>query len=1277
MNDSLRMGKRTLSIAVAAATILWSVGFSAFVAPLTARAASPGDLVKGTTLNTVYYYGADSKRYAFPNEKTYLTWYSDFSGVQTLSDSDLAAIPLGGNVVYRPGAFWVKIQSDPKVYAVSSSGSLRWIETEAVAQGLAGSDWNKFVEDVPDVFFVDYTVGASLTSAASAYDGAVVSSGGSNYLVSGSTKRLVSSAGFTANRYQSRFLLDGTGVSVSGLTAGSDVSAVEASLVNTAQTATAVTPTTGALTVSLASDSPAAVTIADKATSVKLLKFSLSSASATSVSEVTVKMSGLGSTSAISSLYLYDGDTRLTVGRSLNSTSRTTSFGGLSVAVAAGAVKTLTLVADMADYSTSGETFAFEISAASSVKSAASVGGSFPVKGATMTTSATEVGSVTVTKGGTISNPNLGTKQHQAAEFKITAGSSEDVSIQRLKLAVGATATDHKNYTLWQNTTKVADGVVGSDYVIFTFSTPYALAQGNNRLFQVKVDVGGKSGDDIRFAFDENSDVYAVGAKYGFGVTVTKTAYDGITSSACNDATDECSWSDIQGGKVTFAFNGPSTTKISPNTTGVTLMKFTITSQTTADIRDIDFSIFASGTGLLGSDTAGTANYQNFRVINLATGSTVMGPEEFDDTIADGDGSGVANKEAVSFSDDFSMSAGQVLDLAILVDVKDTDANSSTYDIVDADTLTAMIEMDQVTARDVNNNDLTAGTDIVPSADITGNAMEVDASALTVALISPPSSKTVVQGSSDVDFLGMSFAAGSASYAKISAITLEGKGDADGTVAEVDMSMAERVSSCSIYDGITGVLIDGPESFASGSSGAKDVIFSGFSWTIPAGQTYKMLVRCNLANLTPETTISASDDIYTIEVDSTDDVTATDAEGNTISESGSDTINSAQGVAITVTSAGSLTTDLAADSPTGTIVLANSTGVTVSKFKFGATNEAIKITKVLLANGSSLDSSVTSVALEYKNQAGETKTSTSFLSSSAVTFENLDLYVPANDVAYLTVKVNMGEATTANTVSGDTISLDLDADGAAEFEAVGLSSGSTLTGASSGVDDVDAATHEVRKTKPTFSLASGSPSGASVPGLNEVFRFNVSADSRGTVTLDKMTFKLTASDNASSSWEECDTDAADALHIGDATEWEIYNANDSTIKLDADGTTPWTFFIDTGAACSTTTGDMSFMVVDFGASGGSIAAEEIAAGETKTYVLRFDSTGASSANDDTIRIEIPDQNEINSLSVGSGIGLDDDAAIQWDDSNLTNSDALNIDADYLKNLPVTGGTIIY
>ena len=334
------------------------------------------------------------------------------------------------------------------------------------------------------------------------------------------------------------------------------------------------------------------------------------------------------------------------------------------------------------------------------------------------------------------------------------------------------------------------------------------------------------------------------------------------------------------------------------------------------------------------------------------------------------------------------------------------------------------------------------------------------------------------------------------------------------------------------------------------------------------------------------------------------------------------------------------------------------------------------IKKIEIDNAGTADSiGIASVILEYKNQAGETKTASSFFSSDVATFEGLDMYVPANDSAYVTVKVNTGDVTTENTVSGDTVQLTFDSTSAGDFEAVGLGAGSTLDGADVG-NVTSSNTHEIRKTKPTFSLASGSPSGASVPGLNEVFRFNVSADSRGTVTLDKVTFKLTASDNGSSSWEECDTNAADGVTIADATEWEIYNASDSSTKLD-EGTTPWTFFDDTGAACTTTTADMSFLVVDFGASGGSISSEEIAGGETKTYILRFDSTGASSANDDTIRIEIPDQNEINSLSVGGGTALDDDAVVQWDDSNLTNSGALNIDGDYLKNLPITGGTIIY
>ncbi len=125
--------------------------------PTTALCAS-GTLIKGS-LPAVYYCGSDGKRYVFVNEKAYFSWYADFSTVLTISDADLALITIGGNVTYRPGSKMIKILSDPKVYAVSRGGILRWVTTEAIAARLYGVNWNKQIDDVPDSFFVNYTLG--------------------------------------------------------------------------------------------------------------------------------------------------------------------------------------------------------------------------------------------------------------------------------------------------------------------------------------------------------------------------------------------------------------------------------------------------------------------------------------------------------------------------------------------------------------------------------------------------------------------------------------------------------------------------------------------------------------------------------------------------------------------------------------------------------------------------------------------------------------------------------------------------------------------------------------------------------------------------------------------------------------------------------------------------------------------------------------------------------------------------------------------------------------
>jgi len=125
----------------------------------------PGSLVKASK-EAVYYVGADGKRYVFPNQKTYNTWYIDFNLVVTISDQFLADLPIGGNVTYKPGKRLVKITTDPKVYWVDKEGTLRHLATEAVAKELFGYSWYTMVDDVPDAFFINYKIGVPITEPA-------------------------------------------------------------------------------------------------------------------------------------------------------------------------------------------------------------------------------------------------------------------------------------------------------------------------------------------------------------------------------------------------------------------------------------------------------------------------------------------------------------------------------------------------------------------------------------------------------------------------------------------------------------------------------------------------------------------------------------------------------------------------------------------------------------------------------------------------------------------------------------------------------------------------------------------------------------------------------------------------------------------------------------------------------------------------------------------------------------------------------------------------------
>lgn len=132
--------------------------------PAVTHAQPANYLMKGSG-QTVYFNGSDGKRYFFPNESVFKSWYADFTTVSIVSDSQLASIPLAGNVIYRPGSVLVKITTDPKVYAVSRYGILHWITSEQVATALYGTDWNTKVVDVPDAYFTNYIIGYAVNAA--------------------------------------------------------------------------------------------------------------------------------------------------------------------------------------------------------------------------------------------------------------------------------------------------------------------------------------------------------------------------------------------------------------------------------------------------------------------------------------------------------------------------------------------------------------------------------------------------------------------------------------------------------------------------------------------------------------------------------------------------------------------------------------------------------------------------------------------------------------------------------------------------------------------------------------------------------------------------------------------------------------------------------------------------------------------------------------------------------------------------------------------------------
>jgi hypothetical protein len=1025
-------------------------------------AAQAGDLIKMDGLSSVYYLGNDGKRYVFPSESVYFSWYQDFSSVVTIPASELQSYPLGANVTMRPGTKLVKITTDPSVYAVTPNGVLRKIQSESDAITLYGTNWAKMVVDVSDAFFTNYSVGSALTSGQ--YPAGTLLKNANNasiYYFDGTDYRMIASeAAFTANRFSFSNVVT-TGMTLAA--SGSSVTGAEAIAQPTGATSGTVVTGSG-LVVALSSDTPAAKTVPSQATGVVMAKYNFTAANdgAINLNSLNLKRTGVGSPSEISKVYLYDGNTRLTNGRTVSSSDNTATFSNIGLTVAAGTTKTVSVVVDVADLTSAGN-HAFSIESASAVSaSSASVTGSFPMAGNIMSFNTTDVGLVDV-EGNNTYTVKAGQTDVELGRFTVYVNNTEDATIKGITL-YNNDRDVLSNLDLYRGSDLVATGVKSGSYFNFTLNTPYDVAKGESVAFTIMGDVtGARDGDTANLNVRYNTDVQVMGKTYGYNLKPTAAVNTGSSMIDELSGTQKQAIT-VEAGQVTITANGPVTSNIAKNSNDVVLMNFTIAAQSAIDVEKV-------GIIVKDSDDSDDDDLSNAEIV---CGNTVMN-EWADFTEA-------AAGTAVTDTSVWSINAGETKTCQIRIDVENTKGS---------DTISANLDVSNWIFKDGGTGDTIS--DVVPSADLVGNDMTVVASSLTVTLGSTPAAQIWVKGST-VDVNGYNFAAGDAKDVKVTAISLAGYIDADVSTTfaagvEGGVYVKDVLSTVELYDGTTKV--------GTTKTVATDgtVTFNTLSWTVPAGQTKKLTVKSLSSSNAPygadndavKFTVTSVTAEYDNGTGLTPTISAVDGEGEiTISQQ--------------IAGAGTLAMALDADTPNSDLIVMGNQGVSVTKAKFTTTKEPFIVEKMQIDNDGSADADVTSVTLEYKNEAGATVTNTGYFSAGLINFSGLSVYVPKDESAVVTIKANLntkdGGATNDNTVALNVTETN--------FRAVSKNSSTVVDAAGelvgNGVSGNDMYLYE---TKPSVNFASDTPSGNLNPSANTLLaKISVTADAAKDVSFE-------------------------------------------------------------------------------------------------------------------------------------------------------------------------------
>ena len=406
---------------------------------------------------------------------------------------------------------------------------------------------------------------------------------------------------------------------------------------------------------------------------------------------------------------------------------------------------------------------------------------------------------------------------------------------------------------------------------------------------------------------------------------------------------------------------------------------------------------------------------------------------------------------AVTFNTSAVLPAGQTSHVEIYADAKTPTGNLSNGQ-------TVIVTLNAGSSNAQGQSSLNTAN--VPASDTSGNSINVTNSSLSVTRYSGYGSQTIIPGS----------------VSRIGSFTISAGSTEGVTVNTINLSLsaanAASITNLTLKDGssVLGNVVTTP-SISSSYSVNLDIL---------ASQTKTIDVYGNVLSGAANGSL-----VVSVSVSGNGDQT-----GNTTS-------SSAVSLQTMTIGSGSLSATVAAGDPVSANIVAGAASINVGQFEFNAVSSAYTIQNLDISVAGTIND-VTAVTVTYLDANGNTQTSTQPIVGTVASFSGLNIYVPANDQADVTVSI--GTPTIASGAqSGSSVSVGL---ASSNFRAVDASGRSITTGFTKAAEG----TFYVYKSIPTFAtlaITSNIPSSG-----NPLYRFSVTADPKGSIDLSKVTFNL-------------------------------------------------------------------------------------------------------------------------------------------------------------------------